>query len=221
MNKYFSNTAFVDLLFNIVVGIAFLFIVAFLLINPISKKNDVKSKADYLIIMEWQKESIHDIDTWIRDPLGELLSFRHKDVGFMHLDRDDLGTVNDKVLLPNGQEISVQINKETAALRGTLEGWYVVNVHAYRKRKLYDKTKEVFYNDKLKVNVKLIRVNPYKVVVMHDLVLEHQGQEFTAFQFKLDKKGKVIEVRDERVKLVTLKYGSAGGEYIGQTEPGF
>jgi len=56
---------------------------------------------------------------------------------------------------------------------------------------------------------------------MHDLVLEHQGQEFTAFQFKLDKKGKVIEVRDERVKLVTLKYGSAGGEYIGQTEPGF
>ena len=171
--------------------------------------------------MEWHKESKHDIDTWIRDPLGEILSFRHKDVGFMHLDRDDLGVVNDKVLLPSGEQIVIAINKETAALRGTLEGWYVVNIHAYRKRKLFNETTEVFYNDKLKVNVKLIRVNPYKVIVMHDLILEHQGQEITAFQFKLDKDCKVIAVKDEEVSIVTLKYSGSADDYMGELQNGF
>ena len=36
--KYISSIGFTDLLFNIVVGLAFLFILAFVLINPISKE---------------------------------------------------------------------------------------------------------------------------------------------------------------------------------------
>ena len=61
-NRYFSSTAFIDLLFNIIVGVAFLFLIAFILINPVSKKHDVESKADFLIILEWDSKSHDDID---------------------------------------------------------------------------------------------------------------------------------------------------------------
>ena len=100
--RYASSTAFTDLLFNIVVGVTFLFMLAFLLINPVTKKNNVESKADYLIILTWDEKTDHDIDLWIRDPLNKIMSFISKDVGFMHLDRDDLGSRNDKITMPDG-----------------------------------------------------------------------------------------------------------------------
>ena len=48
--KYKSSVAFIDLLFNITIGLAMLFIVAFLLINPITKKGDVIVKAEFIIV---------------------------------------------------------------------------------------------------------------------------------------------------------------------------
>ena len=42
-----GNLAFNDLLFNVLVGFVMLFVIAFLLINPITKKNDIPSKAEY------------------------------------------------------------------------------------------------------------------------------------------------------------------------------
>ena len=41
MRKYSSNLAFVDLLFNLLVGFTSLFIIAFLMINPIAKDGEV------------------------------------------------------------------------------------------------------------------------------------------------------------------------------------
>ena len=41
-SKYVSNVAFTDLLFNIVVGLAFLFLLAFILMNPVAKEKDVE-----------------------------------------------------------------------------------------------------------------------------------------------------------------------------------
>ena len=43
-NKYASPTAFTDLLFNIVIGVAFMFMLAFLLINPVAKKQDIDKR---------------------------------------------------------------------------------------------------------------------------------------------------------------------------------
>ena len=183
-NRFFSSTAFIDLLFNIIVGVAFLFMIAFLLINPVSKKNDVESKADFLIILTWDSKSQDDIDLWMRDPVGKIMSFKSKDVGFMHLDRDDLGTRNDKVTMPDGSIIYVIENREIAALRGTFKGWYIVNVHAYKKVKnQYEASESDIITN---ARVELIQVNPYKLVTVKDLKIEKQGQEFTAFAFRLD-----------------------------------
>ena len=208
-NRYFSSTAFIDLLFNIIVGVAFLFLIAFILINPVSKKHDVESKADFLIILEWDNNSNDDIDLWMRDPLGNVMSFRSKDVGFMHLDRDDLGSRNDKVTLPDGSVKFIRLNREIAALRGTLEGWYIVNIHVYRKNRMIDPEDGVSRFIPTKATVELIQVNPYRIKVMDELMVEKQGQEFTLFAFRLNDKGEVMETKKEDIPFVSLtKYVS-------------
>ena len=52
-NKFSSAIGFTDMLFNILVGFSFLFIVAFLLIRPDAKKEDFERKAEYVIVLEW------------------------------------------------------------------------------------------------------------------------------------------------------------------------
>ncbi len=203
-NRYFSSTAFIDLLFNIIVGVAFLFLIAFILINPVSKKHDVESKADFLIILNWDDKSNDDIDLWMRDPIGNIMSFKSKDVGFMHLDRDDLGARNDKVTMPDGTVKYITLNREIAALRGTLEGWYIVNLHVYRKNKMVDPEDGVSKFIPTTTTVELIQVNPYRIKIMHELVLEKQGQEFTLFAFRLSDTGEVMETKKEDIPFVSL-----------------
>ena len=61
-----NQLAFNDMLFNILLGFVVLFVIAFLLINPITKKQDVPSKAEAMIIMEWADNSYTDMDLWIQ-----------------------------------------------------------------------------------------------------------------------------------------------------------
>ena len=60
--RYKTSFGFIDLLFNLLVGFTFMFILAFMLINPIAKKHELDPKAEYLIIMTWDNKSIGDID---------------------------------------------------------------------------------------------------------------------------------------------------------------
>ena len=47
--RYRSSFGFIDLLFNMLIGFVFLFMLAFLLINPVAKKETIKPKAEYFI----------------------------------------------------------------------------------------------------------------------------------------------------------------------------
>ena len=196
-SKYGSSVAFTDLLFNIVVGLAFLFLLAFILMNPIAKDKDIEEKSDYIIILTWDDESGDDIDLWMRDPLGNILSFRNREDALMHLDRDDLGLSNDKVELPEGGYVYVYRNKEVASLRGVHEGEYLVNVHVYNKKPWKDSSMKPS-----NIRVELIKLNPYDEVTQTEFIATKKGQEFTAFHFTLDKDGEVIGIRDEREPLI-------------------
>ena len=113
--KYHSNVSFLDLLFNMVVGFVMLFIIAFLLISPITKDKQIEQKAEYIITVTWPLEHWDDVDTWLQDPNGKILSFRNKEIGLMHLDRDDLGSRNDKITMPDGTIKYIRENREIAA----------------------------------------------------------------------------------------------------------
>ena len=198
--RYVSNVAFTDLLFNIVVGLAFLFLLAFILMNPIAKEKDVEEKSDFIIVMTWDDESGDDIDLWVRDPGGRIVSFRNRGIGFMHLDRDDLGLSNDKVQGADGKIIYVYRNKEVVSLRGFSEGTYLVNVHVYNKKPWKDKKMR-----RSNVKVELIKLNPYSEVAQAEFIAVGRGQEFTAFHFTLDADGKVIKLSDEREPMIGAK----------------
>ena len=54
--RYRSSFGFIDLLFNLLVGFVFLFMLAFMLINPVAKKETIKPKAEYFfqhMSQEW------------------------------------------------------------------------------------------------------------------------------------------------------------------------
>jgi len=195
--KYVSNVAFTDLLFNIVVGLAFLFLLAFILMNPIAKENDVEEKSDFIIIMKWDDESGDDLDLWVRGPNGGILSFRNRGVGFMHLDRDDLGLSNDKIKTADGKVKYVLRNKEVVSLRGYQSGQYLVNVHVYNKKGWLDKR----FRDST-VKVQLIKLNPYEEIIEATFIASKKGQEFTAFKFTLDDEGKVVEINRDKELLI-------------------
>ena len=197
-NERFKSTiAFTDLLFNILVGFAFLFIIAFLLIKPEAKKKDFDRKAEFVIVMEWDKEATGDMDLYVQDPTGAICSFRMNVVNFMHLDKDDLGSSNDTVINADGSSSTVKINREVISIRGIVEGEYIVNAHFYSKRlwveMINGESKKFRKRGDTKVKIELHKVNPYTVLWAGEKKFVDRGQEETFLRFRLNKDGTVLK----------------------------
>ena len=152
--RYRSSFGFIDLLFNMLIGFVFLFMLAFLLINPVAKKETIKPKAEYFIELEWDGEKPFDLDIWVKDNMGHIVSFRRPDDALIHLERDDLGTVNDTYVDQNGKTVYLKENREVVAIRTPEARSYLVTIHFYNSRK--------FPAPLTHATVKLLKVNPYK-----------------------------------------------------------
>ena len=207
--KYKSTIAFTDLLFNILVGFAFLFIIAFLLIKPEAKKENFDRKAEFVVIMEWDKEATGDIDLYVQDPTGAQCSFRLPVANFMHLDKDDLGASNDTVTNADGSTTTVRINREVITIRGIIEGEYIINAHYYSMRLWADtrpgeeRKKDTKRGDTV-VKIELHKVNPYSVLWSGEKKFTQKGQEETYLRFRLDRDGNLLEpFTFEKKKFVT------------------
>jgi len=196
--RYKSTIAFTDLLFNILVGFAFLFIIAFLLIKPEAKKKDFDRRAEFVVIMEWDHEALGDIDLYVQDPLGAQCSFRMNVANYMHLDKDDLGSSNDTVVNADGTISTVKINREVISIRGIVAGEYIVNAHYYSEREWVRKLGQAKSNvqgrrtKKVTVKIELHKVNPYTVLWTGEKKFFRRGQEETFLRFRLDKDGTVL-----------------------------
>ena len=113
-----NKTPFLDILFNTLLGFVLLFTMAFMMMNVEKQDANAKMKAEYLITITWQDKSADDVDVWLEDPLGNVLFFRNKEIPMAHLDRDDLGLVNDTIILPNGNKETYERNQEIITIRG-------------------------------------------------------------------------------------------------------
>ena len=233
--KYKSTIGFTDLLFNILVGFAFLFIIAFILIKPEAKKHDFERRAEFVVVLEWDHDQSDDIDLYVQDPTGGRVSFRNPIVNFMHLDKDDLGYVNDIVMNVDGTITKVNINREVVTIRGIIPGEYIINVHYYSTRRseaaLSSLTRErrgdteIISVDRhgvgkpnkkkkriLTVKIELHKVNPYEILWIGEKPYDRRGQEETFVRFTIDSKGKVVGAfTHEQKKFVVPKFGSMGG----------
>jgi len=183
--RYDSNLSFNDVLFNALLGFVVLFVLALLLINPITKKSDIPAKAEILIIVEWDNESPDDIDTWVQGPLmGAPISFQNKHSGSMHLDRDDLGRTSD-IMMIDGEKIVIKINREVVTMRGIAKGDYYINIHVYNKPGNSEPTK---------YTITLLDVNPYREVYVMQGEVTARGDIVRLPGFTLDEEGEVTDV---------------------------
>lgn len=192
--KYDSNTSFLDLLFNTLLGFVALFVLSFALMNVSKQSKNVEAKAEFVITVTWPKEFDDDIDTYVEDPDGHLVCFKRREDGLMHLDRDDLGRRNDIVQTPFGP-IEYAENREIVTLRSTTMGEYVVNVHFYMKHG----------ESPVPVTVQVDKVNPFSTVCIKKVVLNELGDEETAVRFTVDNKGLIKSVGNLPKTLTTSK----------------
>ena len=78
------------------------------------------------------------------------------------------------------------------SFRGVIEGEKIVTDHTYAKRD----------GEPTKATIKLIKIKPYKEITVKEKIFENTGDEKTAFRFKTDKEGNIIEVNELPANLV-------------------
>ena len=188
-----EQDVFTDLLFNTLLGFAFMFAIAFMLISTPEKAGDIESKAEILITIRWADKHPDDVDALVEDPQGGLVWYHNRDTGLMHLDRDDRGVFADNITI-NGVKVSNPINQETVTVRAAQPGEYVVNLLHYKSN----------YSEPLPVTVKIEKLNPSVSIVYYGThQLTGSGDEQTAVRFTLDAQGAVASTSQRPKKLIT------------------
>ncbi len=188
-----AQDAFTDLLFNALLSFAFMFVAAFSLMADPTKAGDVDFKAEILITVRWADRHPDDVDALVEDPQGNLVWYHNRDAGLMHLDRDDRGLFQDRMVV-NNVETANPINQETVTIRALQAGEYVVNLLHYQAN----------YSLPLPVSVKVEKLNPSAVVVFYDtLELEGAGDERTAVRFSINADGQVVNTNTLGKRLLT------------------
>ena len=186
-----TGPVFRDMLYLLSLAFAVLLIYALIQIHPPAKKSEVERKAEFLIILEWDERSVADIDLWVMDPQENIIWFGQREGGLLHLDKDDLGLRNDKIMV-EGKEKIIYLNREVVTIRGIVPGEYITNVHAYRKLK---ETSVYGY-------VKLLKLNPYKEYPTEHFTIEYEGDEITVFRFNIDEDGYISDINQDVHKFI-------------------
>jgi hypothetical protein len=184
------------MLFKALQVLAFLFFIALLAITPKDSEGKIDTKLELLVTVSWPDNHPDDIDLFVQDPIGNMVWYRRRESGFMVLDRDDRGGLNDFIMV-NGRKVSSPIRQEIVSIRGIVAGEYTVNIYHFA----------ALTGKPVPVSVKVEKLNPTVQVVHYDTVeVDHGGTEKTAVRFVLDQGGAVIEVNhNEKSLLQTLR----------------
>jgi len=189
--QFRSTDPFIDLLFNALLGFTFLFLVSVMFINPDARKGRIDLKAEYIISVTWPDQMADDIDIWVQDPIGETVSYLRKDAGWLHLDRDDRGEINDTIIV-DGKELVYPINQEVVTIRGIIPGEYTVNLYYYKAAQ----------PEPVEALVKVEKVNPsLKTVYVRRLLLNRQDDEQTVVRFSLDEHAQIRDINQLQKRL--------------------
>ena len=201
-HKIFSKSeeqdVFTDLLFNALLGFAFMFAIAFMLINSSEETGNIRSNAEILISVQWPDEHPDDVDAIVEDPQGSLVWYHNRDSGLMHLDRDDRGNLADN-LNTNGEVVSNPINQETITVRGLQSGEYIINLLHYKSN----------FKEPLPVTVKVEKLNPsVELVYYGEHFLNGVGDEMTALRFNVDSQKNISDLNQIPKRLITKALGN-------------
>ena len=190
--KYFTFKPFIDVLFCCLL---MLVAILFLLKTEEEKTKMRPPNVIYEVILTWDGESNDDLDIYVRSASGHVVSFNNREGGagsLISLDHDALGKSRNNSLATGLEGTVTEFNEEIVSFRGITDGENIVTVHIYSKR-----------DDKpTKGTIKLIQIKPYKEIIVKERMFIAVGDEVTAFRFKTDKQGNILEVNELPAKLV-------------------
>ena len=193
-NKYANLLSFIDLLFNLMLGFAAMFLLSLAMISAKQDKiENIKKDVAYYIRIEWQGDLDTDIDMWLQDPSGDMIGYRDKQRNHMYLERDNLG--NDYNLKEPGH-----INEEVISVLKGQSGWYTLNLHWFDRR-MDSRLPEVKWQ--------IIKMKPsMENIASGSTILKFKGQELTAIRFKMNKDGMIEQLNDTiQIPFVLRKLG--------------
>lgn len=199
---YSSWAAFTDLLFNLLIGFVYLFVLAFILINPITKKSDAPVKAEYMIILEWDETVNDDIDLWVRGPDGTIVSFFKSSFNYLNLEKDDLGHINDRYT-ENGVTRIIPINREVVMVRGRMVGEYKVVGHVYRR---HIEDGQPLPGPSF-MTVTIAQLNPYREHFVKQYTYHTKGQLITLINFTINSDLSFSNPNFLRYNFITMNEG--------------
>ena len=143
----------------------------------------------YEVILTWDGQSEDDLDLYVRAASGHTVSFNNREGGqgsLISLDHDALGKRRNNSLTQGQQGTVIDANEEVVSFRGITEGENIVTVHVYAKR-----------DDKpTSATIKLIKIKPYKEVIVRERTFTVTGEEIIGFRFKTDKDGNIIDINE-------------------------
>jgi len=143
----------------------------------------------YEVVLTWAGESNDDLDLYVRAASGHIVSFNNREGGdgsLVSLNHDALGRSRNNSLGQNPEGKIVGFNEEIVAFRGAVEGENVVNVHVYSKKD----------EGPIEATIILIKIKPFKQIVVKKKVFTSTGEEKTAFRFLTDENGEVVEINE-------------------------
>ena len=196
-NKGLSNendVVFRDVILLALTGFISMVILLIPFVNPPTEEESSSTPPGNVIVeLFWDDKRDVDIDLWVQAPDDIPVGYSNKGGIFFNLLRDDLGIYKD----------NSPVNYEVSYSRGISDGVYIANVHLYRE----DKTPFKPIIAELLVSVVDPDSNERKQILKTSKKLEEIGKEITAFQFELDKKGK-LNKNSINNKYVMLRSGN-------------
>ena len=184
------NIVFRDIILLTLTGFISMVVLLVPFINPPTEKTDTSAPPGNVIVeLFWDNDRDVDIDLWVKAPEDIPVGYSNKGGLFFNLLRDDLGKYKD----------NTPINYEVSYSRGISEGKYIINLHLYRE------DKSPFNPIIAKIVISLIHpdTGEKKQILKSKKLLDKVGEEFTVFQFVLDKKGNLDKnsITNEYVRL--------------------
>lgn len=174
-----SDTVFRDVITLALLGFVSVTVLLLPHVNPKGNKAEaaVEPPGNVIVEARWPDTLDADVDLWVRAPGDVPVGYSNKGGAIFNLLRDDLGNYGD----------ATDLNYEFAFGRGIPPGEYAVNLHLYRNS-------SGVWPVSVKIAVR-VRFGPDESttnIVETRLDLAREGQETTAFRFKLDEKGQLL-----------------------------
>ena len=174
-----SGTVFRDVILLALAGFVFITVLLLPHINPKAKDGEGSTDPPGNVIaeMRWDDKLRTDVDLWVQAPGDVPVGYSNKSGLIFNLLRDDLGSHADPT----------DVNFETSFSRGIPPGEYTVNVHLFRN---LENTYPI--NVRVVVRVKTDNEAGARPIAATTVRLDREGQELTAFRFRLTEKGELV-----------------------------